>query len=48
MKKFKSTVPDVTAFQWTPNIDLKEKLTELIGNSDFTLTKAKKNADHRI
>lgn len=38
MQKFKSKIQDVIAFQWTQNIDLQEKLVELIGSSDFTLT----------
>ena len=38
MQKFKSKIPEVIAFQWTQDIDLQEKLVELIGSSDFTLT----------
>ena len=37
MKQFKSKLPDAKGFQWKSDIDLKEKLTELLGNSYFEI-----------
>ena len=38
MQKFKSKAPDLIGFQWVEGVNLKDKLVELIGSTNFDLS----------